>query len=293
MIRVDARFVQGGAACMVWGSALPWVAEIVPPRRRGRVTGLLLSAGVAGGLLGPLVPLAVDRVGHHTVFVALAVATSLIGLACTRLPAPPERTTGPGLGALNALGGSGHLGRVLLGGWLVVIAGVVAGTSQVMGALRMHSVGGSTGVIAGLMITATACQTVLNPLVGLATDRIGHARPIGIGLAALAVALIAFTRPGTTATQLLVVLLALCSTSLVWCPAVALMSAAAREAGLDQSGVFAVVNLAWATGTLLGSAGSGVSATTGYQVAITLTLAAVVVGTAVRARATLRAMPAV
>lgn len=281
---IISRLLQGVAGCMVWGSAFPWVADIAPAHRQGRATGILLSAGVAGGLVGPSVPLVVDAIGHRATFTALGVVATVICLACLRLPGAE-----PSSAVAGATSGREVRALVALGGWLVVVVGVVVGTCQVMGALRIDAAGGSTTTIAALLTAATACQTVLNPLVGLATDRLGHAPPIGFGLVAVTVTLLAFTLPRTAGVQVVIVLLTLCSTTLVWCPAVALMSSAAREIGLHQGTVFAVVNLAWASGTLLGAAGSGIVSSDGHQGFATVALAVVAATTAIAARSTLRA----
>ncbi len=264
---VTSRFVQGVAGCMVWGAAFPWVAEMTPLSRRGRLLGVLLSAGVAGGLVGPLVPLIAGAVGSRPTFAALALASAVTLIACLRLPAPPRQPSGhTGVRRPKHAGGT-----VALGAWLVILVGTTVGMSQVLGALRMDSVGASTALIAMLLVTATACQAVISPLAGLASDRFGPTRPIHVGLVALACALVAFTLPGTSHMQFAIVLLTLCTSTLVWGPAVALMSSAARSDGGGQGVVFAVVNLAWAIGTLVGTAGSGlVGAADGAVVATTV-----------------------
>jgi predicted MFS family arabinose efflux permease len=131
-----------------------------------------------------------------------------------------------------------------------------------------------------MLITATAFQAVLNPVTGLATDRFGPTRLIPVGLIAMAATLAVFTLPHTPPAQFVVVLLSLCSCTLVWGPAVTLMSSASRAAGLQQGAVFAVVNLAWAIGTLSGSAGSGIISSAHHQTGATVGLSGLTVSTA-------------
>jgi predicted MFS family arabinose efflux permease len=266
-----SRFIQGLAGCMVWGAAFPWVAEMTPAHRRGQLLGVLLSAGVAGGLVGPVVPLVAGTIGSRPTFAALALGSTLTLLACLRLPAPPRHPgRRKGVGRPRLLGWT-----VVVGGWLVVLVGMIVGMSQVLGALRMDSVGAGTTVIAALMVTATACQAALSPLAGLASDRLGPTRPIQAGLVVLACVLVGFTAPVTSQAQFVVILLTLCTSTLVWGPAVALMSSAARSGGVGQGAVFAVVNLAWAIGTLVGTAGSGLVSTASAAGTATSALGAV------------------
>src|SRR4029077_19895103 len=53
----------------------------------------------------------------------------------------------------------------------------------------------------------------------------------------------------------LALLLAVLGTGILWAPATALLSESAEREGLDQGYAFALVNLAWAGGQILGGAG--------------------------------------
>ena len=62
--------------------------------------------------------------------------------------------------------------------------------------------------------------------------------------------------PGTVAAAGVAVLLAVAALGGFWAPAMALLSDASEEAGLDQGLAFALANLAWAVGHMVG-AGAG------------------------------------
>mgnify|MGYP003333352274 FL=1 len=260
---ISSRLAQGVAGSMSWGAAFPWVADVAPAARRARLLGTLIGAGTVGGLVGPVVPLVGEAVGFAPVYASIAFAACVVCLACLRLPAPRHEEAGA-----PEESGRSSLGVVLGGGWLVVLAGVVVGLNQVLGSLRLDHVGASAAQIAGVLVLATLGQTLLGPVAGAVTDRYGAARPIVTGLVSMAMVLLAYTTPTTTAVQAGVVLLCMYATTVMWGPAVALMSAAARAGGMTQGAVFSLANLAWATGTFVGTGGGGAAGRAGHDAAL-------------------------
>jgi MFS family permease len=272
---ISSRLAQGVAGSMSWGAAFPWVADVAPVPRRARMLGTLIGAGTVGGLVGPVVPLVGEAVGFGPVYAAIAMASCVVCVACLRLPTPRrEAAASPGET------GRSSYGVVLAGGWLVVLAGVVVGLNQVLGALRLDHVGASAAQIAGVLVLATLGQTLLGPVAGSITDRYGAAWPITSGLLLMAVVLLAYTAPTTTVVQAAVVLLCMYATTVMWGPAVALMSAAARAAGMTQGAVFALANLAWATGTFVGTGGGGAAGRSGHESILVTAIACLVMATA-------------
>ncbi|UUW91430.1 MFS transporter [Pimelobacter simplex] len=266
---ISSRLAQGIAGSMSWGAAFPWVADVAPAARRARLLGTLIGAGTVGGLVGPVVPLVGEAVGFAPVYAGIALASCVVCLACLRLPPPPRHESARARGAA----GRSSYGVVLAGGWLVVLAGAVVGLNQVLGSLRLDHVGASAAQIAGVLVLATLGQTLLGPVAGTITDRYGAARPITTGLLLVAVVLLAYTAPTTTVVQAVVVLLCMYATTIMWGPAVALMSAAARAAGMTQGAVFALANLAWATGTFVGTGGGGAAGRSGHESTLVVAVA--------------------
>jgi predicted MFS family arabinose efflux permease len=63
--------------------------------------------------------------------------------------------------------------------------------------------------------------------------------------------------PGTAVLLGLTVVLAIASLAVFWAPAMAMLSDAAEEAGLDQALAFSISNLAWAVGHVVGAGAGG------------------------------------
>jgi predicted MFS family arabinose efflux permease len=230
--------------------------------------GTLIGAGTVGGLVGPVVPLVGEQVGFPVIYAGIALISCLTCAACLMLPAPRREVRGRSSDAHRT-----SYSIVVAGGWLVVLAGVVVGLNQVLGSLRLGHIGASAAQIAGVLVVATLGQTLLGPIAGAITDRYGAALPIVTGLLMMAVVLLTFTTPTTVPAQAVIVLLCMYATTVMWGPAVALMSTAARAAGMSQGAVFAVANLSWATGTFIGTAGGGAAGRAGHESTLVVVIA--------------------
>jgi predicted MFS family arabinose efflux permease len=68
--------------------------------------------------------------------------------------------------------------------------------------------------------------------------------------------------PGTAVLLGLTVVLAIASLAVFWAPAMAMLSDAAEDAGLDQALAFSISNLAWAVGHVVGAGAGGAIAET-------------------------------
>ncbi|RNB81737.1 MFS transporter [Brevibacillus nitrificans] len=75
---ITARFIQGLAAAATWPTALALLADLFPPKSRGAVMGIALTAISSGTLLGaPLGGWLFEVSGHRTPFLAAAGFTVL------------------------------------------------------------------------------------------------------------------------------------------------------------------------------------------------------------------------
>lgn len=92
-----ARCVTGAFGGVLGGLALAIVADVFPPERRGRATGILMLAFAVASVAG--VPLGIvlgTRLGWPAPFFALAVlGLPLVGLAAWSLPSLPTHVDGP------------------------------------------------------------------------------------------------------------------------------------------------------------------------------------------------------
>jgi predicted MFS family arabinose efflux permease len=151
------------------------------------------------------------------------------------------------------------LGRpaVLAGFWLFTLPAIFAGVIEVLGPLRLDDLGASGAAIGAVFLLTAAVEAVLSPVAGRASDRRGRLVPIRAGLLAAAVGAVLLPLPGTVVLLALTIMLAFAALGGFWAPAMAMLSDASEDAGLDQALAFSIANLAWAVGHVVGAGGGG------------------------------------
>ena len=172
-----ARFVQGIGSSMTWAGALSWLALATPSERRGRTMGTAIGAAVFGALLGPVIGAGASAIGVRAAFSTVAgVCVVLIALVFWFEPPPPERQ--PARAILAAFRNS----EFLRGLWVTTLPALLFGTLIVLATLALDGHGFSAAEIGAVWIVATGIESVINPVLGRITDRLGPMAPIRVAL---------------------------------------------------------------------------------------------------------------
>ncbi len=275
-----ARFAQGTAGALAWAGALTWLIGATAESRRGSVIGDVLGVAVAGSLLGPAIGALAEVIGTQPVFSSVLILTVALALAALRIPEPggAERQSLPEIrdGILNR--------GVLRATWYVAAPSAMFGVAEVLVPLRIDELGGGAGLVAIGFTSGAALEAVLAPLVGRLSDRVGRRRPYvtGVLISAPAIALL------PAAEALWVVLAVLIGLSLgaglSFAPALAMLSDSAEAARLHQGFAAGLINMAWASGQVVGGIGGGVAAGVAGDALPCLLAGGLLVATAVIAR---------
>lgn len=253
-----ARVVEGvGGACS-WAGGIAWIVEKAPADRRGEMIGRAVGAAVGGALFGPAIGALASFTGRPVLFCALA-ALALGLMALTRTLPDDGQTSSQGIRTMVA---AIRTRPMVVGLWLMLLPALGSGILNVLGPLRMHRFGAGAAAIGATWLVAAGLEALVAPAVGRVSDRHGRIVPLRVGLAASAVVLVFFTVPTSAPGLAVVIVCTAVGFGFFWAPAMALLSDAGEAAGLDHALGAALMNLAWAGGVILGSAGGGAVAKT-------------------------------
>jgi MFS family permease len=248
-----ARIAQGAGCALAWTGGFAWLLARTPRERRGEVIGVALAAAVAGALLGPAVGALASAAGMTPVFVALAVPAFALALWGAAIPAgPPQELFSPHT-FRQALSQRSLLAAALL----IALAGFLLGVISVLAPLHLERLGWGATAIGAVFLLAAAVNAAANPVLGRWADRAGRLAPLRLALALSSAASVGLALSTGRWAYAGIVLVAAVAYALLWTPATVLLSDAAAERGLGFVVGFAMMNLAWSPGQLLGSAFGG------------------------------------
>lgn len=213
--------------------------------------GTALSAAIAGALLGPVLGTAASQTSPKLVFsVVAALGVVLLLWTLTERAPAPRSDARPGAFA-PALKDR----RVLVGMWLTMLGALMYGTLAVLAPLRLSDLGASNVTVGAAFLVGAAVAALASPLVGRVSDRRGWRLPVLAGLSGATLWAVLLPLPQSVAPLFGLIVVADGLFGVSYPPAGAMISDAAQRVGLGQAYGFALFNLAWAGGQVIGGAG--------------------------------------
>jgi MFS family permease len=244
-----ARFVQGVGGAFTWTGVLTWLV-VASSGGRGKLIGSAIASAITGVILGPALGGAAVVLSPEVVFSGVAVAGAALCWWASTIPAPALRE------APQSLSPKVILRRpLLLAFGLVLLPSQYTGVLEVLVPLRLDDLGATGVAIGAAFVVAGIIEAITSRFYGGFSDRRGRLLPIIIGLVISAITAALMPLPGSAGLLAVALFLAVAGTGALWAPATALLSESAERQGIEQGYAFALVNLAWAGGQIIGSAG--------------------------------------
>ena len=261
---VLSRIFQGAAGAAIWTAGLAAATAMFPQEERGRRLGLMMAVTGLGTIAGPVFSgMVYSAWGYRATFYVTALVILPVVLAFLRFPLPePERAVKgaePGFSAFLRTLGNPEMALVML---LIIACSFGFGMLEPLIPLHLsrefnldsRAIGFFFGVI-------SLSYSIVQPLWGYASDRIGYRPVIIAGLTATVLVAPALAlAPGV-----FYVYVAGCMFSIAICammtPCLPLLAEYSENSGTESYGrSFGMVNAAYSMGLLLGPAVGGLVA---------------------------------
>lgn len=255
-----SRILQGASGALLWAGAMSWVVIAGPTERRGVLLGTVIAAATVGELLGAPVGALALGIGIERVFGAVAVvAALLILLTLSNQPVKAGRPQ-PMAEAFAVAKRSGISGAV----WILAAPSFAFGVLVVVAPLRLDELGASAYLIAAAFATGSLVETILGPLIGRFSDRVGRTLPFRIGMALGIAGILGVGAAASVSIVFAAVVMCAFSAGMAFTPAISLIADSATSAGMDQGYASGLSNVAWGAGQMLGAVGGGALAAAGF-----------------------------
>lgn len=248
LMLLASRTLHGISSTMVWVSTFSWLARLAPPGRRGRVIGIGAAAGSVGGVAGPVFGALGDLTSPTIMFGSLGIVLILAAGATLLLESPGPDMQG-GTPRLNALW---RRREVLAPALLVIVGGLAFGSTAVTAPLRLADMGATGAVVGVAFLIAAVIEAIVSRVIGGVSDRVGHRRPIRIGLLLAPVVLILLALQSHVLPSGAVLVFFMGTVAIFLVPSLALFSTVADGIGVPQSTMFGMTNITWAVGNFAG-----------------------------------------
>lgn len=247
------RFLQGASGALLWAGAIAWVAVAAPTGRRGEMIGIVIAGAVVGELCGAPLGALAHAVGTEIVFsMVLVAALALIGLALT-IPNPLDVEHQPLADAWQRIRSS----EVPTGALLIAGPSFAFGVVVVIAPLHMDDLGASPFLIAAAFASGAIVESIVGPVTGRFSDRVGRTLPYLIGVSTVSVAIVSLGAFDLMAALFASVVLLAFGAGMAATPASTLITDLATKAGINQGYASGASNVAWGGGQALGSLTAG------------------------------------
>ena len=272
---IAIRFVGGVGSAFSWVAAFTWLTRRAPEEKRGQYIGTMLSAAVAGALLGPVVGSAAASFGILPSFSAIGVLGAGILVWTLFEGAPKMGAPSPLLQMLRKALGF----RLLPGLWFIALSPLLFGSLAVLVPLQLGGAGWGATAVGAVFLVSAAFEAVLHPLFGRWADRSSYRSPARSGIFASIGILLVLSGASNPWLLGLLVVLAAGAFNATLVPGTTLFSRGTEKAGIDQALAFGLTNIAWASGYAVGAPLAGVLADLGGDTLSYLSLVGVCTAT--------------